>query len=182
MISRRHLIASAIGTLASAHLVAQAGNLLAPVSKNATRQLAFYHTHTGEKIRLAYFEYGQYQPDALAELNHFMRDWRTGAVHEIAPGLLDQLYALQAKVETPGAFNIICGYRSPATNEMLHEHSDGVAKHSLHMEGRAMDLSLPGSDLAHLHAAADSLRAGGVGYYPASDFIHMDTGRVRYWS
>lgn len=182
MISRRHLVASAIGMLATAPLLARAGDLPMPVRKDATRQLAFYHTHTGEKIRLAYFEGGQYQPDALAELNHFMRDWRTGAVHEIAPGLLDQLYALQTKVETPGTFNIICGYRSPVTNETLHEHSDGVAKHSLHMEGRAMDLSLPGKDLAHLHTAAVSLRAGGVGYYPASDFIHMDTGRVRYWT
>lgn len=137
--------------------------------------------HTGEKINLAYFDNGRYQPDALAALNHFLRDWRTGEVRDIDPGVFDQLHTLQARVEAPGAFNVICGYRSPVTNAMLHDHSDGVAKHSLHMEGRALDISLPGKDLAQLHDAALSLKMGGVGYYPASDFIHVDTGRVRHW-
>jgi uncharacterized protein YcbK (DUF882 family) len=181
-ISRRHLIGSAIATFAAAPVVARAAGLSAVDVKTATRELAFYHTHTSEKIRLAYFDNGQYQHDALAELNRFLRDWRTGAVHDIAPDLLDQLYALQTKVATPGAFNVICGYRAPETNENLRGHSGGVAKHSLHMEGRAIDLSLPGRDLAQLHSAAVGLKAGGVGYYPASGFIHMDTGRVRYWS
>ncbi len=147
----------------------------------ASRQLAFYHIHTGETLTAAYFDNGQYQPDALAALAKLMRDWRTDTVHGIDPAIYDQLFALQAKVETPGAFHIICGYRSPATNAMLSERSDGVAKHSLHMDGKALDLNLPGKDLAQLHAAALSLGAGGVGFYPASDFIHMDTGRVRTW-
>lgn len=146
-----------------------------------TRELSFYHIHTGETLKAAYFDGGQYQPEALKALDKLMRDWRTDTVHAIDPAIYDQLFALQATVETPGAFHIICGYRSPTTNTMLSERSDGVAKHSLHMDGKALDLNLPGKDLAHLRAAALALGAGGVGYYPASDFIHMDTGRVRHW-
>lgn len=147
----------------------------------ATRELAFYHIHTGESLKATYFDGGQYQPEALKALDMLMRDWRTDTEHTIDPAIYDQLFALQAKVETPGAFHIICGYRSAATNAMLSERSDGVAKHSLHVEGKALDLNLPGKDLTRLHAAALSLGAGGVGFYPASDFIHMDTGRVRSW-
>ena len=145
------------------------------------RQLAFYHLHTGESIRLAYVENGRYVPDALQELSHFMRDWRTGDAHPIDPALFDQLYALQHMVETPGPYHVICGYRSPKTNQMLHANSEGVANHSMHLEGRAMDIRLPGKDLASLHKAALSMNAGGVGFYPGSDFIHIDTGRVRRW-
>lgn len=145
------------------------------------RKLSLYHLHTGETLRLTYAEHGKIIPAAMHELNHFLRDWRTGNAHPIDPALLDQLYALQQKVETPGAYHVICGYRSPKTNDMLHAKSDGVASHSLHLEGRAIDISLPGKDLAHLRKAALSLRAGGVGYYPGSGFIHLDTGRVRSW-
>lgn len=171
MLSRRSLMLS--GLAAAAVLPARA--------HASARELSFYHTHTGESLRVAYFDGARYLPDALAELNHFMRDWRTGDVHTIDPGVLDQLYRLQARVETPGAFHVICGYRSPATNAMLAEKSDGVAKHSLHMDGRALDINLPGKDLAQLHQAALGLAAGGVGYYPSSDFIHMDTGPFRRW-
>ena len=127
-------------------LIAGLAGLAVPLAARAAdaRELSFYHIHTGEKIRLTYFDNGAYQPDALDTLNHFMRDWRTGDVHAIDPGVLDQLHALQARVEAPGAFNVICGYRSPTTNAMLHDRSDGVATHSLHMDGKAMDFSLPG--------------------------------------
>ena len=147
----------------------------------SAKELSFYHLHTGESLKLTYAEHGSYIPGALAELNHFMRDWRTGDVHAIDPQLLDQLHALQRLAGTPGAYNVICGYRSPKTNAMLHSHSEGVANHSLHLEGRAMDISLPGTELSQLHKAALSMQAGGVGYYPKSDFIHIDTGRVRRW-
>ena len=152
-------------------------NLSAP-----SRELAFYNIHTSENTRALYFDNGKYVPDALETLNHFLRDWRTGDIHTIDPALFDQLHDLQALTEGRGAFNVICGYRSPKTNEALRERSTGVATHSQHLLGKAMDLNLPGKDLSHLHAAALSLKAGGVGYYPSSDFIHMDTGPVRQWT
>jgi uncharacterized protein YcbK (DUF882 family) len=151
------------------------------IASASARQLSFYHLHTGETVRLAYYENGKYVPSAVQALNHFLRDWRTNDSHPVDPALFDQLYTLQQKVETPGTYHVICGYRSPKTNAALHEHSSGVASHSLHLEGRAIDISLPGKDLALLHKAALDMRVGGVGYYPSSDFIHLDTGRVRRW-
>lgn len=145
------------------------------------KELAFYNLHTDEKLRIAFYENGKYVPSAMAALNHFLRDYRTGDVHTINPALFDQLHALQSMVETPGAFHVISGYRSPKTNQVLHEHSGGVASKSLHMQGCAMDIRLPGKDLALLHKAALDMHAGGVGYYPDSNFIHVDTGRVRHW-
>lgn len=173
--SRRHILKLGMAAAAPFAMPRMASALA------ASRELSFYHVHTGETLTAAYFDQGQYQPDALSAIDRLMRDWRTDTVHPIDPAVYDQLFRLQAKVETAGTFHIICGYRSPATNAMLSERSDGVAKHSLHMDGKALDLNLPGRDLAQLHAAALSLAAGGVGYYPASDFIHMDTGRVRSW-
>jgi uncharacterized protein YcbK (DUF882 family) len=147
----------------------------------SAKELAFYNLHTGEKLRLAFYENGRYVPSAMQALNHFLRDYRTSDVHPIDTALFDQLHTLQHLVETPGEFHVISGYRSPKTNEMLHSHSDGVANHSMHLEGRAMDIRLPGKDLSLLHKAALSMNAGGVGYYPGSDFIHIDTGRQRHW-
>ena len=174
--SRRSILKSGLAAATAALVLPRAAAALPQA-----RELSVYHIHTGETLKAAYFDHGQYQPDALKAFDKLMRDWRTDTVHTIDPAVYDQLFALQAKVETPGTFHIICGYRSPATNTMLSERSDGVAKHSLHMDGQALDLNLPGKDLAQLHAAALALRAGGVGYYPASDFIHMDSGRVRSW-
>lgn len=145
------------------------------------KELAFYNLHTNEKLRLVYAEHGQYIPQAMAELNQFLRDYRTGDVHSIDPLLFDQLHALQQRVETPGAFHVISGYRSSKTNQLLHQHSNGVASQSLHLQGKAIDIRLPGKDLSMLHKAALNMQAGGVGYYPGSDFIHLDTGRVRGW-
>lgn len=145
------------------------------------RELSFYNNHTSEKIRLTYCENNQYIPSALQALNHFMRDHRTGDIHPIDPTLFDQLHTLQRVTGKTGQFHVISGYRSPATNKALHAHSDGVAQHSLHMEGKAMDISLPGVALSTLHKAALSMKAGGVGYYPSSDFVHIDTGRLRHW-
>ncbi len=149
--------------------------------RDGARELSFYHTHTGESARIAYYENGKYVPDALRALNHLLRDWRTNDVHSLDPALFDQLHRLQRSVDADGAYHVICGYRSPRTNAMLHEHSSGVAKHSLHMEGRAIDICLPGKSLSYLHQAALDMQAGGVGYYPSSGFIHIDTGRLRRW-
>lgn len=149
----------------------------------SARVLSFDNLHTGEKLTVEYWEAGRYQPDALAEVNHLLRDFRTGQVHPIAPQLLDIIALVRARLETNEPVSVISGYRSPATNAMLrseHEHS-GVASKSLHMQGMAIDIRVAGRSLAALHNAALAQRGGGVGYYPKSDFVHLDIGRVRAW-
>jgi uncharacterized protein YcbK (DUF882 family) len=145
------------------------------------RRLAFHHTHTGEKLDLEYSEAGRYIPDALLTINHLLRDFRSGEVHPIDPSLLDILHALRQQVGSHAPFEIISAFRSPATNTMLARNGRGVATQSLHLSGKAIDIRLSGVATADLRDAGMSLRAGGVGYYPDSDFIHIDTGRVRYW-
>lgn len=146
------------------------------------RRLGFNHLHTGETLDVAYWENGAYVPEALGAVNHVLRDWRTDTVHEIDPRLLDLLTALQGRLEKNERFQVICGYRSPATNAMLHERSSEVATHSLHLVGQAIDIRLQGVELTSLRDAAMGLQLGGVGYYSVSDFVHVDVGRVRHWS
>jgi uncharacterized protein YcbK (DUF882 family) len=146
------------------------------------RGLALVHTHTREKIDLLYAAGDRYLPAALGSLNHFLRDHYTGDIGLMDPQIYDQLYRVQQLLGSTRAFEVISGYRCPATNANLRQtRSGGVAKHSLHMEGRAIDVRLPGVPLADLHQAALSLRGGGVGYYPGEQFVHLDTGRVRNW-
>jgi uncharacterized protein YcbK (DUF882 family) len=146
-----------------------------------SRALRFLHTHTGERLAVEYVTSGRYVPDALAAIDHLMRDFRTGDVHTIDPGLLDLLHGLAATTQSARPFEIISGYRSPATNQMLRRHSEGVAAGSLHMKGQAIDVRLADVPLATLRDAALEARGGGVGFYPASAFVHVDTGRVRRW-
>jgi uncharacterized protein YcbK (DUF882 family) len=145
------------------------------------KSLAFYNTHTGETLRTVYANHGVYVPQALAEINHILRDHRTGEVREIEPALLDLLCALHQKLGSTAPFSIISGYRSPETNSHLSIKNKGVAKNSMHLIGKAIDIRLPGNDLKTLQRAAVDLRRGGVGYYPSSGFVHVDVGRVRYW-
>jgi uncharacterized protein YcbK (DUF882 family) len=152
----------------------------APVRAAAPRSLSFYHTHTGERLSLVYFEHGKYLPDALASLNHLLRDFRSGAACEIDAALFDQLAALSLACG-PGTFEVISAFRSPETNDMLRRRSDSVAKGSLHLQGRAIDVRLAGRDTSRLRDAAVAMKLGGVGYYARSDFVHLDTGRVRTW-
>lgn len=155
---------------------------LANIGTERERHIAFLNLHTGERLRTTYWANGSYLDEGLDEINHILRDYRNDEVTSIDPDLMDILHRLQLKVGGKGkSFEIISGYRSPATNAMLRARSSGVAKRSLHMEGKAIDIRLPGCDLAHLRKAALSLRAGGVGYYPKSGFVHVDTGRVRSW-
>ncbi len=169
-----------LGTLlASVPIIAAPRRLLADSA--SVRALRFAHTHTGERLVVEYFRGGTYVPNALATVNHFLRDFRTGDVHEIDPELLDLLHGLATITETSRPFDVISGYRSPATNEMLRHRSEGVAAGSLHMKGQAIDIRLGDVALAHLRQAALETGRGGVGYYPASDFVHVDTGRVRKW-
>jgi uncharacterized protein YcbK (DUF882 family) len=158
-----------------------ASPLMASLAIDEKRTLAFCHTHTGERQRITYWHNGVYLKEELEALNYLLRDHRTGEVASIDTTLFDLLYALQLEIGHGGDYEIISAYRSPKTNEMLRSKSRGVAKRSLHMQGRAIDVRLCGCDLGHLRKRAIALRAGGVGFYPKSDFIHLDTGRVRYW-
>lgn len=145
------------------------------------RVLRFSHLHTGERLEVEYFSGGRYLSDALTEVNHLLRDFRSGDVGTIDPALLDLLHALRLQTGSERPFEIISGYRSPATNRMLHERSSGVATKSLHMSGQAIDIRVADLPLASLRNAALSLALGGVGFYPGSNFVHVDTGRVRAW-
>jgi uncharacterized protein YcbK (DUF882 family) len=152
------------------------------VAANARpRVLAFRHLHTGEALTVEYAVGPAYVPGALTAVNRLLRDFRTGDVHPIDPALLDLLHRLSANLETRRPFDVISGYRSPVTNAALRRRSEGVAGRSLHMVGQAIDIRLAGVPLQSLQAAALALAAGGVGYYPVSNFVHVDTGRIRRW-
>lgn len=144
--------------------------------------LRFFHTHTGERLDVIYRLGDQYIPQALDRLDHFLRDHRTGDIHRYDPRLFDLLHDLLASIGRAGAeINVICGYRTPGSNEFLRAHTVGVALHSLHMEAEAIDIRLPGLKTSVFRDAALALHRGGVGYYAKSDFIHVDVGRVRRW-
>jgi len=147
----------------------------------ARRSLSFVHTHTGEQLSTVYFEYGQYRNGELARINQLLRDFRTGDVHNIDTGVLDILADLRVLADRDEPYEVISGYRSPQTNAALRRHSHGVAEHSLHLEGRAIDVRLPGFPTHRLRELALGMSRGGVGFYPQLDFVHLDNGRVRYW-
>ena len=147
----------------------------------APRALRLDNLHTGEKLVVEYFHGQGYDPAALAAINHVLRDFRSGEVGEVAPELLDLLHGLVTLTGSTSALQVISGYRSPATNATLARHSSGVATGSLHMRGQAIDIRLADVALPDLRKAALGMRAGGVGYYPASNFVHVDCGRVRAW-
>jgi uncharacterized protein YcbK (DUF882 family) len=181
-LTRRHFlawgatgVALALPALATPH-IANASVIVAN-----QRKLAFNNLHTGETLKTVYWEGGDYVPGALGEINHILRDFRVNEVHPIDARLLDLLNTLHQKLGSKVPFSIISGYRSPKTNAVLAEASNGVAKHSLHMVGEAIDIHLEDVALNDLHRGAIALRRGGVGYYPASDFVHVDVGRVRTW-
>jgi uncharacterized protein YcbK (DUF882 family) len=147
-------------------------------------RLRFYHTHTRERLDVIYRRGDQYIPGALDELDHFLRDHRTGDVHHFDPRLFDLLHDLTASLgDSGGEIDVICGYRTPWSNEFLRTRSPhtGVAQHSLHMQAEAIDIRLPGIPTSELRDAALRLHRGGVGYYRSSDFVHVDVGRVRHW-
>lgn len=165
--------------VATMALVAQP--MLARANTLKEKSLSFYNTHTGEKTSAVYWADGRYLDDSLAEINRILRDHRTGDVRPMDPGLLDLLFDLRLLMEAQRPFHVISGYRSPATNHMLWKTRSGVAKTSLHTVGQAIDIRVPGRGLGTLRRAAVYLGRGGVGYYPASDFVHVDTGPVRQW-
>jgi uncharacterized protein YcbK (DUF882 family) len=146
-----------------------------------SKMIALQNPHTGDHLKLTYFERGLYIEDALQEIDFIFRDHHTGDIHPVDPALLDQLYELKLTLNVSRPFNIVSGYRSPETNANLRRHSDGVAKNSLHMQGRAIDIRLDGYDTRTIRDAALAMQRGGVGYYPDSNFVHIDTGNIRSW-
>lgn len=175
LLSRRGFIAAGAAFVAMPH-VARAANLA-----SAQRKLSLDNIHTGETLTTVYWVQGDYVGEALDEVNHIMRDYRSNEVHVIDPKLLDLLNTLHGKLDSGRPFEIVSGYRSRQTNAELAEHGSGVAKKSLHMQGMAIDINLSDVRLKNLRKAAIAMKQGGVGYYPKSNFVHVDVGRVRSW-
>lgn len=176
MLTRRRALLFGAGLSASA-----LGLSPAYATQPASRSLHFHNLHTGERLSADYIQDAQPQADALAAINHVLRDHRTGEVHPIEIGLLDLLYDLSAALDAQSPLQVISGYRSPQTNAALADASSGVARRSLHMRGMAIDIALDGVDTAQIQRAALALARGGVGHYPDPGFVHVDIGRVRRW-
>ncbi len=166
------LLASALGAPAIARA--------ALVSRHE-KSLKLFNTHTGETLNSVFWADGQFLPDALNDINRLLRDHRSNTAMPMDPNLLSLLEQVSAQVGPTDTLHVISGYRSPETNQLLAERSDGVARHSLHLEGKAIDIRVPGRNLSTIQKVAMSLRGGGVGFYPHSQFVHIDTGRVRHW-
>lgn len=175
--ARRKLLIGSLGGLASLSGIGRAAAALATEADT----LSFYNLHTAEKLKVTYRERGAIVPGTLDAINHLLRDFRTGEVHTIDVNLLDTLSLLYERFDRRGRFEIISGYRSPQTNEALRQATTGVAKKSLHLSGRAIDVRATAAQTKDLRAAALKLQRGGVGYYPKSNFVHLDTGAVRTW-
>ena len=179
-VSRREFLKAGAMTVAASIFPGQA-QAFARLLPTYEKRLSFYNTHTGEKLDTIYRVGEEYLPQALAEVNRILRDHRTNKIRPIDRQLLDMLHALSVRLETNQPFHVISGYRSPETNGELRKKSRGVARRSMHMTGKAIDIRLPGFELNAVKEAALRLKAGGVGYYPRSEFIHLDIGPVRTW-
>lgn len=183
LLNRRQLLKGLSGAalllMAPAFLRSAAGAAFADAP---VRALAFNNLHTGERCALTYYEHGSYVPEALAHINRVLRDHRTDEQYPIDTALLDLLTALHGALDTTQPFEVISGYRSPKSNAAMHARSGGVAARSLHMQGKAIDIRVGDRTLTNVHKTALALGLGGVGYYPSSDFVHVDTGRVRQWA
>ncbi|MDH5230087.1 MAG: DUF882 domain-containing protein [Gammaproteobacteria bacterium] len=181
-LSRRNFLRHSMAITAGAGLALSAPINVFAKSFNHAKSLKLYNIHTGEKVNTTFWENGIYLPDSLAEINKLLRDHRTGEIVQIDTKILELVHLLANKLNHNRTFEIISGYRSPKTNAQLRKADHkGVAKKSYHMKARAIDLRLPGVDLSHLRQAAIQLKMGGVGFYPKSNFVHLDTGRVRQW-
>jgi uncharacterized protein YcbK (DUF882 family) len=178
-LSRRDFLTSLTGVAVA--LAAPGGAIASAALPVRDRELSFYNTHTGEQLAATFWSDGKYLDDGIEAISWLLRDHRAGVAGPMDPELLNLLYQLQTSVDQKGQFHVISGYRSPKTNEMLAKRSAAVAKRSYHMQGKAIDVRLPGFDTQQLRKAALNLKAGGVGYYSKSDFVHLDVGRVRYW-
>ena len=179
MINRRDALKSIALMIPAALSMVKPSLSFASVSESRT--LSFRHLHTNEKLTIEYYADNQYQPEALKKINYLLRDFRSKEVYPIDPKLLDLLYSVKQATGSNGVYEVISGYRSPKTNKMLRGKSKGVAKRSLHMQGKAIDVRLTDVNTYSVKRAALALKEGGVGYYKRSNFVHLDTGRFRTW-
>lgn len=177
-IHRRQFLRQSIACVTATAVFPQIASAAAGVDR---KTLSFHHLHTDEKITAAYQSNGTFDEGACRDIDHVLRDWRRNEAIPIDRALLDQLHRISQLLGTDAPFQVICGYRAPTTNTALRDQGRGVAKRSLHMQGKAIDIAVPNIAVKDLHQAAVSLKAGGVGLYSKTGFIHVDTGRVRYW-
>jgi uncharacterized protein YcbK (DUF882 family) len=178
LLGRRRLLGLGFAAAATSLMVPSA---FASTGSSGDKMLSFYNTHTDEKLKATYLRGSNFDKGALKDINHILRDFRTGDVFAMDLKLLDLLAELHVQTGSKQPFQIISGYRSPKTNTMLNAESTGVAKRSMHLDGKAIDIRLSDVKLNRLHETAISMKRGGVGMYTASNFVHVDTGRVRYW-
>ncbi len=178
---RRSFLKSSVVLASALSMPALARAASTATAAPGERTLRLYNTHTGESLRSVFWAEGQFVPDALNDINKLLRDHRSNTIAPIDPQLLVLLEQVTARFGNQQVMHIISGYRSPETNAKLAARSGGVARHSMHLDGKAIDIRLPGRDLASVHKAALQAKGGGVGYYPSSQFVHLDTGRVRHW-
>jgi len=176
--TRRGFIHCGVSGLA---LLAASPALAAMPRPRDMRELAFHNLHTDEKLRVTYWKNGHYDPAAMAKINHILRDHYSGDEYPMNVRLLDLLSDMQHHLHNDSAIEVISGYRSPQTNMMLASYSDGVAKHSYHTKGMAIDVRMQGTPLHKIYKTALDMRRGGVGYYPDSEFVHVDVGPLRRW-
>lgn len=180
MVSRRGLLTGGLVTLASSFIPRKAFSAVKDIL-SPDRSLFFYNVYTGEQLKADYWSNGQYLTEVLSDVNHIFRDHLTEAIEVIDTNLLDLLFALQEKLRISEPLHIVSGYRSPQTNAKLRKWKKGVAKNSLHMYGKAVDIRVPGYSSKAIRVAAMELQGGGVGYYPRAGFVHLDVGDIRYW-
>jgi len=187
-LSRRRFLSLGVslglgGIAAAGFVPAASASMMArdDYSMNGARRVSFRNSHTGETFSGVYRVGDKYLPDAFDQINIVMRDFRSNEIFPIDPRVIDIIYTVHQQTRSHEPYEILSGYRCPKTNARLRRGGEGVAKNSLHMTGQAVDLRLPGFNTRRIREIAVSLRAGGVGYYPKSDFVHMDSGDVRSW-
>lgn len=180
-LTRRKLIQTGLAFVACSAVPVLSSSAYNFVSKESTRSLYLHNTHTGESLKTVYWEDGVYITEAIKDISYILRDYRTNDMVNMSPHLLDVIAALHKKVDSRKPFEVISGYRSPRTNTWLYENTGGVNPNSLHMYGKAIDIRLKDCHLKHLRNAAIAMRQGGVGYYPESNFVHVDVGPVKNW-
>lgn len=180
--TRRALLLGLTGlALTAGSRAADAGSLAGALRREPSRRILARHLHTGESVDVVYFENGRYAARSLAVLSHFLRDHRDGTVHPIDPALFDFVHTVNARLGGRQPIEIVCGYRSEKSNALLRSISTGVAKNSLHMNGQAIDIRVPGRSVDEIARVAEGMQRGGVGRYTRSEFVHLDTGHARTW-